>query len=91
MFSLKIRVPDRLLSADDEKCLVIGEVTFGYDSVALRAAVDAGTMLSWRVQDDERGWRAFVSFDHKPAARVTLDMTYGAVGLDRATRCYRMR
>ena len=34
---------------------------------------EAGTALSWRLHRDERGWRAFVSFNHQPAERTTLD------------------
>jgi hypothetical protein len=38
--------------------------------------------LSWRLHRDERGWRAIVAFKHKPAARVTLDVQFGAIGVD---------
>lgn len=81
-YSLKIRVPDRLLGPGDETYLVIDEITFDYDRKALDAALEAATALTWRLHRDERGWRAFVSFDHPPAARVTHDTSYGTVGLD---------
>ena len=81
-YALKIRVPDRLLAPRDEKYLVIDNVAFAYDHEALDAALEAGTALSWRLHRDERGWRAFVSFNHQPAERVTLDTEYGAIGMD---------
>ncbi|MGB8423432.1 transposase [Paraburkholderia sp.] len=81
-YALKIRVPDRLLSPGDDKYLVVDSVTFGYDREALDAALKAGTALSWRLRRDERGWRAFVSFNHQPAQKITLDVAHGAVGID---------
>ncbi|CAN7807919.1 hypothetical protein [Paraburkholderia hospita] len=79
---MKIRIPDRLRLPDDGKSLVIDQVTFDYDRAVLEAALNAGTALSWRLHRNERGWRAFVSFDHKPAPKTTLDVMYGAVGVD---------
>ncbi|AMV48420.1 transposase [Paraburkholderia caribensis] len=81
-YSLKIRIPDRLLATGDEKYLVINHVAFAYDYEALDVALEAGTALSWRLHRDERGWRAFVSFNHPPAERVTLDTEFGTVGID---------
>ncbi|WP_436197018.1 hypothetical protein [Paraburkholderia hospita] len=81
-YSLKIRIPDRLRLPDDRAPLVIDQVTFDYDRAALEAALNAGTALGWRLHRDERGWHAFLSFDHKPAPKTTLDLMYGAVGDD---------
>ncbi|WP_100216069.1 IS200/IS605 family element transposase accessory protein TnpB [Paraburkholderia hospita] len=81
-YSLKIRIPDRLRLPDDGKSLVIDDVTFNDDRAALEAALDAGTALSWRLHRDKRGWRAFVSFDHRAAPKTTLDVAYGAIGID---------
>ncbi|NIE63125.1 transposase [Burkholderia sp. Ax-1719] len=81
-YTLKIRLPDRLLAAGEAKSLIIADVTFGYDREALDAALEAGIALSWRLHRDERGWRAFVSFNYLPAQTVSLDAKYGAVGLD---------
>jgi hypothetical protein len=82
MYSLKIRIPDRLRLPDDRASLVIDQVTFDYDRAALEAALNAGTALGWRLHRDERGWHAFLSFDHKPAPKTTLDLMCGAVGDD---------
>ncbi len=81
-YSLQIRIPDRLLKSGDDKYLVIDNVAFAYDHEALDAALETGTALSWRLHRDERGWRAFVSFNHQPAELVTLDTEYGAIGVD---------
>ena len=81
-YALKIRVPDRLLSAGDDKHLVVRSVAFGFDRDALNGALDANTALTWRLHRDERGWRAFMSFNHQLAETVTLDATHGAIGLD---------
>jgi hypothetical protein len=76
------RVPDRFLSPGEDKYLVANNVTFGYDREALDAALQANVALTWRLHRDERGWRAFVSFNHEPAEITTLDVTYGAIDLD---------
>ncbi|WP_232072279.1 transposase [Paraburkholderia pallida] len=81
-YALKIRAPDRLPASGDGKYFVIDNVAFAYDHEALDVALEAGTALSRRLHRDERGWRAFVSFNHKPAERVTLDTEYGAIGVD---------
>ncbi|MFP3555514.1 hypothetical protein SB861_33095 [Paraburkholderia sp. SIMBA_049] len=81
-YALKIRISDRLLASDDEKYLVIDNLAFVYDHEALDVALEAGTVLSWRLHRDERGWRAFVSFNRQPAERVTLDTEHGAIGVD---------
>jgi IS605 OrfB family transposase len=81
-YSLTLRVPDRLRADGIDKHLVIGNLTFGYDRAALDAALEAGIALSWRLHRDERGWRAIVAFDHKPAERVTLDAQFGVIGID---------
>ena len=81
-YALEIRVPDRLLSPGDGKYLIIRTVTFGYDREALDAALKAGTALSWWLLRDERGWRAFVSFNHQRAESATLDAAHGAIGID---------
>lgn len=57
-------------------------MTFGYDGEALDAAPSAGTALSWRLHRDTCGWRACVSFKHSPGELVTLESSYGAVGID---------
>jgi hypothetical protein len=81
-YALKVRVPDRLLSSGDDMYLIVSDVRFGYDREALDAALDAGTALSWRLHRDERGWRAFVSFNHQLADKTTLDVAHGAIGID---------
>ena len=81
-FLLKIRVPDRLLSAGDDKYLLIDNVAFGYDQEALDKALDSNIALSWRLHRDERGWRAFVSFNHQPAEVISLNVQHGAIGID---------
>ncbi|WP_246217279.1 transposase [Paraburkholderia panacisoli] len=81
-YTLKIRVPDRLISPGGDRYLLVGNVTFGYDREALDAALEANVTLSWRLHRDERGWRAFVSFNHEPAERTKLDAAHGAVGID---------
>jgi hypothetical protein len=81
-YILKIRVPDRLLSPGDFNYLVVGDVTFDYDREALDAALEANVALSWRLHRDERGWRAFVSFNHQPSERTSLDIADGVVGID---------
>ncbi|WP_172170987.1 hypothetical protein [Paraburkholderia elongata] len=48
----------------------------------LDAALKAGAILSRRLYRDERGWRAFVSFDHRPAEVSTPDAKYGVIGVD---------
>jgi IS605 OrfB family transposase len=81
-YSLKIRVPDRLLNAGENKCLVINDLKFEYDRKALDGALEAGTALTWRLHRDDRGWRAFVSFNHQPARQSSHEAKYGAVGIE---------
>jgi hypothetical protein len=81
-YQLKVRVSDCLRSKGDRKYLVINGVTFNHDRAALDEALAAKTALSWRLHWDGRYWRAFVSFNHAPAHRVTLDAQYGVVGID---------
>ncbi|MGA9916885.1 MAG: transposase, partial [Paraburkholderia sp.] len=71
-----------LRNRGERKYLVINGVTFNHDRAALDEALDANTALSWRLHWDGRHWRAFVSFNHAPARRVTLSAQYGAVGID---------
>jgi hypothetical protein len=81
-YTLKIRVPDRLLWAGNTKYLVVDDVRFDYDSEALSTALEANIALSWRLHRDKRRWRAFVSFNHQPAQKITLGAAHGAVGID---------
>ncbi|SFU25896.1 MerR family regulatory protein [Paraburkholderia aspalathi] len=81
-YALKIRVPDRLLSPRDDRYLVICDVIFDYDRAALGTALEANVALSWRLHRDERGWRAFVSFNHPAAEKSSLDVAHGATGID---------
>ena len=81
-YQLRIRVPDCLRKNGERKCIVISDVTFNHDRVALNEALEANIALTWRLHWDGRHWRAFVSFDHAPARRVTLNAQHGAVGLD---------
>jgi IS605 OrfB family transposase len=81
-YQLRVRVPDCLRKKGERKYIVISDVTFGHNRVALQEALDANVALTWRLHWDGRHWRAFVSFDHAPARRVTLDVQHGAVGLD---------
>ncbi|CAG9222041.1 hypothetical protein BCAR13_440120 [Paraburkholderia caribensis] len=75
-------MPDCLRKKCERKYLIVCDVTFNHDRVALNEALDANIALTWRLHWDGRHWRAFVSFDHAPARRVTLDVQHGAVGLD---------
>ncbi|MGB8416417.1 transposase [Paraburkholderia sp.] len=81
-YELKVRVPNQLLLPGDNKYLVVRDVTFGYDREALDAALKANTALTWRLHRDKRGWRAFVSFKHRPAEKSSLDVAHGAIGID---------
>ncbi|WP_050454204.1 hypothetical protein [Candidatus Burkholderia verschuerenii] len=79
---LEIRVSDRLRSEADEMYLVVAHVAFDFDTVALDAALDAGTALSWRLHRDERCWCAFVSINHQPAPSTTLKAQFGTISDD---------
>ncbi|MFM0347827.1 hypothetical protein [Paraburkholderia sp. RL17-347-BIC-D] len=81
-YQLKVRVPDCLRHRGERKHLVISGVTFNHDRAALDEALAANTALSWRLHWDGRHWRAFVSFNHARARRVTLGAQYGVVGID---------
>lgn len=81
-YQLKVRVPDCLRKKGERKYLIINDVTFNHDRAALDEALDANIALTWRLHWDGKHWRAFVSFDHVAARKVTLDVQHGAVGLD---------
>ncbi len=81
-FRLKIRLPDRMLADGEGKYLVIDNVDFTYDRPAIERALAENVALSWRLHRDERGWRAFVAFNHPEAERTTLAVQHGAVGVD---------
>ncbi|MEI5997852.1 hypothetical protein H3V53_11755 [Paraburkholderia bengalensis] len=79
-YDLKMRILDRLRSKGERKYLTIGNLDFNQDRVALAEALDANVTLTSRLHWEGQHWRAFVSFDHAPARRVTLDVQHGAVG-----------
>ena len=81
-FRLKIRLPDCLLGDGEDKYLLIDDVDFAYDRVAIERALAENVALSWRLHRDERGWRAFVAFSHPAAERSTLAVEHGAIGVD---------
>ena len=64
------------------KYLVIEDVDFAYYRPALERALVENIALIWRLHRDERGWRAFVAFNHPAAERTTLAVQHGAVGVD---------
>jgi hypothetical protein len=57
-------------------------VTFNHERIALAEALDSNVALTWRLHWDGQHWRAFISFNHAPVRRVTLDAQHGVVGLD---------
>ncbi|BCG02618.1 hypothetical protein PPGU19_071860 (plasmid) [Paraburkholderia sp. PGU19] len=81
-YQLEIRVPDCLRKKFERKYLIISNVTFNHDRVAPNEVLAANVALTCRLHWDGRHWRAFVSFDHALARRVTPDVQHGVVGLD---------
>lgn len=81
-FYLKIRLPDDLIAIGESPYLIIENVDFAYDKPAIEQALANKIALTWRIHRNERGWRAFLSFDHTAAERITLDAQHGSIGLD---------
>jgi len=71
-----------MLAGGEAKYLVIEDVDFAYDRTAIERALGDNVVLNWRLHRDERGWRAFVAFNHPEAERTTLSVQHGAIGVD---------
>jgi IS605 OrfB family transposase len=80
--SLRIRIPDALLKSGDKKYVVVPNVRLPFGDDALRAALEAGQALTWRMHRDSTGWRFFVAFERPARATRTVQVLYGAVGAD---------
>jgi IS605 OrfB family transposase len=82
LFKLRVRLPDALLAAGQDKYLWIESIELHDAAPAVRAALAAGQALSYKLHKVEGHWRLLVSFARTAAPVTTLEATFGCLGVD---------
>lgn len=79
--TLRIRLPDALREQFG-KYLIIDKVSFCYGKKEILTALALGDRaITWRLLQDEKGWRVFAILDITPPP-CTSNIKLGAIGLD---------
>ena len=81
-FRLRVRLADALRAPDQDKYLWLEGIRFHADERHIRAALNAGQALSYKLHKDRDHWRLLVSFARTAAPRSTREATWGCVGVD---------
>lgn len=81
-YHLRVRLPDAHLADGQDKYLWLKGLKFHDDEPAIRAALERGQALSYKLHRQDGHWRLLVSFLRQAAPVTTLEAKWGCIGVD---------